>query len=518
MRDRRTAAAISIGFLGFTFLLLVNAWVVDDAYITFRTIDNLVNGYGLRWNVAERVQAYTHPLWLLVLTPFYWLTREAFYTSIVVGVALSVSAVLVAARAFTGGFRADLWKVALLLLALTSCKAFVDYTTSGLENSLAYLLVAAVWAGSLRRIRLGGDATPRDLGRVAFLASLAFLTHPDMVLMFAPALVWMAARAGRGGRLFRRVGAATLPATCWVAFSLLYYGFPFPNTAYAKALSTGVPVSWRISRGIEYLATGLSWDAAAFAALALAIVLAVARRRVGAILILIGVVLHIGFVVAMGAATTHMGGRLLAVSLFVAWLVLIDNLDSRAFGTAIAAGLILFLAWSPSASIKFGTEAYGRVTRSASSIDAKYFVYQEGAALLNWQWGRSLPDHEWYHAGEALRASQERVHVGGAPGSEAIGYFGFAAGPGVFIVDRLGLSDPLLARLPSIRPATPTAWKSGHFQREIPVGYLESVTADANLVNDREVSQLYARLRIVTRGPLLSLGRFRQILWLNWHG
>jgi hypothetical protein len=52
--------------------------VGDDAYFTFRTIDNFVHGYGLRWNIAERVQAYTHPLWLLLLTPFYWITGEPF--------------------------------------------------------------------------------------------------------------------------------------------------------------------------------------------------------------------------------------------------------------------------------------------------------------------------------------------------------------------------------------------------------------------------------------------------------
>ena len=53
-----------------TYLVLVvsNAWLSDDAYITFRTVDNVVNGYGLTWNVVERVQAYTHPLWMLLLS------------------------------------------------------------------------------------------------------------------------------------------------------------------------------------------------------------------------------------------------------------------------------------------------------------------------------------------------------------------------------------------------------------------------------------------------------------------
>ena len=43
------------------------AWVCDDAFITFRTVDNALQGFGLVWNVGERVQAYTHPLWLLLL-------------------------------------------------------------------------------------------------------------------------------------------------------------------------------------------------------------------------------------------------------------------------------------------------------------------------------------------------------------------------------------------------------------------------------------------------------------------
>ncbi|MDP7573157.1 MAG: hypothetical protein QF391_16270, partial [Myxococcota bacterium] len=45
-------------------VVIAQAWVSDDAFITFRVIDNFVHGYGLRWNVDERVEVYTHPLWL----------------------------------------------------------------------------------------------------------------------------------------------------------------------------------------------------------------------------------------------------------------------------------------------------------------------------------------------------------------------------------------------------------------------------------------------------------------------
>ena len=74
-------------FLG---IVIRYGWVAEDAYITLRTVDNFVHGDGLRWNVAERVQAYTHPLWTLLLCAIYAVTREDFRTLIFTGAALSL--------------------------------------------------------------------------------------------------------------------------------------------------------------------------------------------------------------------------------------------------------------------------------------------------------------------------------------------------------------------------------------------------------------------------------------------
>jgi arabinofuranosyltransferase len=48
-------------------LVAHRAWVGDDAVITARVVDNFLHGYGLRWNVSDRVQAFTHPLWAMLL-------------------------------------------------------------------------------------------------------------------------------------------------------------------------------------------------------------------------------------------------------------------------------------------------------------------------------------------------------------------------------------------------------------------------------------------------------------------
>ena len=65
-------------------VILRTAWLSEDAFITFRTVDNFIHGFGLTWNVSERVQAYTHPLWMLLLSIAYFLTREIYYTALAV--------------------------------------------------------------------------------------------------------------------------------------------------------------------------------------------------------------------------------------------------------------------------------------------------------------------------------------------------------------------------------------------------------------------------------------------------
>src|SRR6185503_19260292 len=91
-RDSPFTLLLGLMLALFATLLVRSAWICDDAYITFRVIDNFWNGYGLRWNVIDRVQAYTHPLWLMLMSLVYGVTREAYYTSLALQIALSLAA------------------------------------------------------------------------------------------------------------------------------------------------------------------------------------------------------------------------------------------------------------------------------------------------------------------------------------------------------------------------------------------------------------------------------------------
>ena len=143
---------ICVGLVvAFGIVLLRTAWLSDDAYITFRIVDNFTGGHGLRWNVAERVQASTHPLWLLVLCGLSLLTREVYFTSLVLSILLSLATVYLVT--FRSSSVAHLGMVGITILVCS--RAFVEYSTSGLENALTHLLLA-VFALLLVASKCGG--------------------------------------------------------------------------------------------------------------------------------------------------------------------------------------------------------------------------------------------------------------------------------------------------------------------------------------------------------------------------
>ena len=88
----------------------------DDAHITFRTVWNFVHGYGLTYNPDERVQAYTHPLWMLAITAAHFVTREFFFTVTALSWVFDVAAgVVLLRRARTIGSRGAAGGVAIQL-------------------------------------------------------------------------------------------------------------------------------------------------------------------------------------------------------------------------------------------------------------------------------------------------------------------------------------------------------------------------------------------------------------------
>ncbi len=497
-------------FLLFTLLFIRNAWVVDDAYITFRTVDNLLEGYGLTWNVDERVQVFTHPMWMFLVSMVHGLFGNIFFATLGLSFVLSAGTIVIA-WFYTRG-RGE-WRACLLMLLVMSSKAIMDYTSSGLENPLSYMLAALFFAEYLLR-GSGGERSRRGVFFLFFVAALAFFNRCDTVLIYLPALLHvLAANARRHGlRLVPLVLLATLPATLWELFSLFYYGFLFPNTAYAKVLSADFPLAHKWNLGIKYLRCSIGTDALGFITLLLAAVLAARRRQLTALLSLAGVLLYILYVVAAAASATHMAGRFFALPLLVGLLIfvhLVERKQDLAFVVLLA---VAFVVWNPMSPSKMGTKKYKYKKVGQSCVDTCWHVHVEGMALLPFKKKPTLPFHDWMEDGKTFARKPERIHLGGALGGEAIGYFGYAAGQQKFIIDYLGLSDPLLARLP---PIYTKVLKAGHHYRFVPRGYVDSLRHGSNRIRDPSLKEYYGHLRVITRGDLFSLDRLGRIIRIN---
>ena len=513
----RYSLLVTFFVLLFAAVVLRFAWLSDDAYITFRVVDNAAAGLGLRWNPAERVQAYTHPLWLFVLLTGRLVSGELYYTAIALSVALSVMAV--ALLAFR--LRAAPAAVVLGLLVLTLSRAFVDYATSGLENALSHLLLAAflvVWFGrppptpqrSTGNRTLDTGYRPLNSARwllsLSFLAALLALNRLDALLLVLPALGWALWRR-RSAQALGLVALGFLPLVAWTLFSLLYYGFPFPNTAYAK-LATGIAATDLVRQGLTYLLNSLRWDPLTLTVTVAAVVVVVARRWADGIAVAVGIVLYLLYVINIGG--DFMSGRFLTLPLLAAVALLLAATGSAASPAirvtprlaTIVAALVILLAAIGHLPVLLAGSPTGDAARRDGDIADERAYYTPHTALF----ADRIP-HPWAEQGLTLRAAGPAVVEHGN-----VGFLGYYAGPAVHIIDRNGLTDPLLARLPVRDPAD---WRIGHFRRDVPAGYADTLRGGQNVIEDASLAAYFDVLARVTRGPPGSAERLREIWRLN---
>ncbi len=486
----------------YALIVLQNAWLHEDAFITYRTVDNLLNGYGAVWNVGERVQTYTHPLWFFSMVLAHAVSGEVYYASLFVSWLCSVGAVAIVVFAVASTPRSAVLGLAVLCM----CKAFVDYSTSGLENPLSHLLLAFFLAVFFRRQR-----HLRTLALLAALAALAALNRMDALLVYVPALLWYSARVGKEG--FARILAAWAigfaPFLLWELFSLVYYGFLFPNTAYAK-LNTGIANADLMRQGLYYLLNSVRVDPLALALCGLAFARCAYRRKWRECAVGLGVLLYLLYVVKIGG--DYMTGRFVALPFFAASGLLMRALrfdDIRAWAGALAAVVLVgVVAPAPPFLSGVNYEKNG-LAAERGILDERANYYAATGFLKAWTAADTMayPRHHWVDVGRQMRAAAEREELVVTTYFN-LGILPYYAGAKFHHVDVLGITDPLLARLPAYANRD---WGPGHFERILPEGYLETLVYGANVISDRPLGILYDKLVLITQGPLWDFERWRTI-------
>jgi arabinofuranosyltransferase len=326
-----------------------------------------------------------------------------------------------------------------------------------------------------------------------------YLTRPDLVLLAVPVLIATTLRAARNRRLVRDVAIGLSPAVAWTMFALVYYGFPFPNTAYAK-LTMGIHASevWR--QGAMYLIDSLDRDPLTLTTIGFGVLLGLGTRGVARGLA-IGILFYLVYIASIGG--DFMAGRFMTVPFFAAtlvvgWLAAADRriwlATAGVFGAVgLASAQIPLL--SDSRFDQSAAKESGTVDERAMYFGVRSLVRADRQTFQNPAWPDALDP-----------APESRViETCGLMGEAGLGY-----GPYTYLLDECGLADPLLGRLPAVFNHR---WRVGHYRRMIPAGYLESVETGSNQLRDAGLNRYYEHLNVITRSDRFFSRRRLDVIW-----
>ncbi len=247
-------------------VIYYGTWINDDAAISFTYARNLSEGYGLVVNPGgERVEGYSNPLWVFVLTLFFSAGLfDPVFTPKLIGILSTLTAFFLIFRISQNIFGSEKSFLHLLpLLLLAANVSFVVWSVSGLENGIYVLCVISSAYFYLRES--DNDKRYPISGIIFFMTAIA---RPEGLLFFAAALfhkaLSMVMKKEARKYDFLWAGSFIIPFMLYHFWHYWYFASLFPNTYYAK-MSSLSPVSrlWDIilhikSPGWKYIGMAFS--------------------------------------------------------------------------------------------------------------------------------------------------------------------------------------------------------------------------------------------------------------------
>jgi len=480
-------------------IVLVGAWVYrwvdEDAFINFRIIHNLLAGHGPVFNVGERVEVDSDPLWMFTLAAVHaatpWASLE--WTSVVLGLVCTAGGFLAGGVAVAAlGARHDEGTVLPIGLLLVSVVAGVwEFVTSGLEMSMVFL-----WLGCAYLLLVRVAARRRGHLGAAVVAGLGPLIRPELVLASVVLVVVLVALVaspgwGRGrGRLRRPaavVAAALALPVLYQLFRMAYYAMWVPSTALAKAAGS----SWW-SQGATYL-----WNFVApytlWLPLALAAVIVGSRiarwwglgDRTGVLLLVTPLVVGLVdllYVVEVGGDYMH--ARLLLPAFFALCLpvyigvrslrgLMVVPVAGIAVWSVACVGWLRFVPTTPAdlslQTVFISNERNSwitatRVAHPVTAADYAHALSGEAGAVLA-RMARAVPRGRQRLVvvtnpfapiePAAARPAHSPLPFTLAVNLPAIGVIGYIAGPDVYVFDEFSLANPVGSHTTVLHHARP---------------------------------------------------------------
>jgi len=209
-------------------------WLMDDAFVYFRYIDNfLFLKVGLVYNAGEYVEGFSSPGWLMILLLLRSL--RVGFDVIVLGLGLVCYALFAYGLVVLNRRLAPSGSPVINLpLALTATNySVMSYFTGGLETALLQPLAVA----------FGLFAVYPRSRFLQVVVALSPLVRHELIL---PALVALLVARRVPGAIRNLVCVSTVALGVWGLFRVDYYADLLPNTFYLKD-------EWMVLRGLGYL-------------------------------------------------------------------------------------------------------------------------------------------------------------------------------------------------------------------------------------------------------------------------
>lgn len=221
-------------FIG-CFFTFIYSWLLDDAYVYFRYVDNfLFLRHGLVYNAGEYVEGFSSPFYVLFLVVMRCLPISYWFIVRAVGVLSFIifwHLLLILNRYF---IQKDEHSLNFPMILLSANYGVLCYFTSGLESP--FINIAAVCYALF-------FLYPNSI-YLQFMAALSPLIRHELILTVIISLFYKYLSDKRFP--FFMTMLTILFAGSWVIFRIYYYADILPNTFYLKNVS-----DWR--QGLLYL-------------------------------------------------------------------------------------------------------------------------------------------------------------------------------------------------------------------------------------------------------------------------
>ncbi len=248
-------------FIIISFVLIVIVFIAhaiflaapaEDSFISFRYAKNLVEGYGLTWNIGEPpVEGYTNFLWVLICAIGTILKYDIILFAQIIGVSASVLTLTY------------VYKISILIgmekrIALLPCiflsisGPFAAWATSGMETNLFTLFVVC---STYQAIYFWKSGNSISLIISFILCLLATLIRPEgfgiyLLMLIIQFIFYLRSEPSAGNIKLLFVAALfyLIPFLFYFIWRFTYFGEFLPLTFYAK--TGGTIFQW--FRGLKY--------------------------------------------------------------------------------------------------------------------------------------------------------------------------------------------------------------------------------------------------------------------------